>query len=162
MKVTRVVHIPLTYPLPYERLIAFTTFPAWNTLHLTQFLQHLAVHHKCHPDQCADTYHFTQQTTALQTASQYAQTAQMMKKRKISRWYPWMMNTGFLKKHLIELYAFMNMGYLMDYASTHVLTQTMALFSYVDSLDLSGISGYEHYMVTCSDEEILGMEEVPY
>ena len=29
--------------------------------------------------------------------------------------------------------------------------------SYMDSLDLSDISDYEDYMVTSSDEEILGM-----
>ena len=34
--------------------------------------------------------------------------------------------------------------------------------SYMDSLDLSDISDYEDYMVTSSDDEILGMEEVPY
>ena len=33
--------------------------------------------------------------------------------------------------------------------------------SYMDSLDLSDISDYEDYTVTSSDEEILGMEEVP-
>ena len=30
--------------------------------------------------------------------------------------------------------------------------------SYMDSLDLSDISDYEDYMVTSSDEELLGME----
>ena len=34
--------------------------------------------------------------------------------------------------------------------------------SYMDILDLSDILDYEDYMVTSSDEEILGMEEVPY
>ena len=34
--------------------------------------------------------------------------------------------------------------------------------SYMDSLDLSDISDSEDYMVTSSDEEILGMEAVPY
>ena len=34
--------------------------------------------------------------------------------------------------------------------------------SYMDSLDLSDISDYEDYMVTSSDEEIPGMEEVLY
>ena len=34
--------------------------------------------------------------------------------------------------------------------------------SYKDSLDLSDISDYEDYMVTSSDEELQGMEEVPY
>ena len=33
--------------------------------------------------------------------------------------------------------------------------------SYMDSLDLSDFSVYEDYMVTPSDEEIAGMEEVP-
>ena len=34
--------------------------------------------------------------------------------------------------------------------------------SYMDSLDLGDISDYEDYMVTSSDEELPGMEEVPY
>ena len=34
--------------------------------------------------------------------------------------------------------------------------------SYMDSLDLSDILDYEDYMVTSSDEELQGMEEVPY
>ena len=34
--------------------------------------------------------------------------------------------------------------------------------SYMDSLELSDILDYEDYMVTFSDEELPGMEEVPY
>ena len=34
--------------------------------------------------------------------------------------------------------------------------------SYMESLDLSDILDYEDYMVTSSDDEIPGMEEVPY
>ena len=34
--------------------------------------------------------------------------------------------------------------------------------SYMDSLDLSDILDYEDYMVTSSDEELLGMEGIPY
>ena len=34
--------------------------------------------------------------------------------------------------------------------------------SYMDSLDLSDISDYKDYMVTSSNEELPGMEEVPY
>ena len=79
MKVMREAQIPLTYPLHYKRLLAFTTFPAWSTLHSTQFPLHLTVHHKLHSDQCADACLLAQQTTTLQTTSQYAQTAQMMK-----------------------------------------------------------------------------------
>ena len=89
-------------------------------------LTNLAVHHKHHPDQCADAYLLAQQVTAFQTVLKHAQTVQMMK--KISRQYPWMMNTGLLKKHLTELYVSMNMDYCMDYANTHVLMQTITLF----------------------------------
>ena len=121
------VQIPLTYPFHYKRLLTFTMFPAGSTLHSTQFPPHLAVHHKLHPDQCADACLLAQQTTTLQTAPQYAQTTQMMNK-KISRWYPWMMNTGLLKKHLKELSVSTNMDYRMDYASSHVLMRTITLF----------------------------------
>ena len=88
-------------------------------------------------------------------------TAQMMRKR-IFRWYHWMMNTGPLKKSLKELFAYTNMDYHITYANTHALMGAMTSVSYMDSLDLSDILDYEDYMVTSSDEEILGMEEVPY
>ena len=39
---------------------------------------------------------------------------------------------------------------------------TYETLSYMNSLNLSDISDYEDYMVTSSDEEIPGMEEVPY
>ena len=48
---------------------------------------------------------------------------------------------------------------LCQYPCPYVNYNTL---SYMDSLDLSEISDYEDYMVTPSDEEILGMEEVPY
>ena len=122
----RVVQILLTYPLHYERLLTFTTFLAWSMLHSTQFPPHLAVHHKHHPDQCADACLLAQQTTILQTTPQYAQTAQM-KKKKISRQYPWMMSTGLLKKHLKGLSVSTNMDFCTDCASTHVLMRTITL-----------------------------------
>ena len=143
----RVVQIPLTYPLHYERLLC---------IHHVSSLEHASF------NPVPATPHSTPQTPprpvcrclsfssavnyTLQTALQYAQTAQM-KKRKISQWYPWMMNTGLLKKHLTELSA---------------STKNYNTLSYMDSLDLSDISDYEDYMVTFSDEEILGMERVPY
>ena len=95
-------------------------------LHLTQFSPHLAVNQRHHLDHCADTYLLAQQTTAFQTTLQHAQTVQMMKK-KISRWYPWIMNTGLLKKHLKEPSVSTSMDYHMDYASTHVLMSTITL-----------------------------------
>ena len=48
---------------------------------------------------------------------------------------------------------------LCQYPCPYVNYETI---SYMDSLDLSDISDYEDYMVTSSDEEIPGMEEVPY
>ena len=48
---------------------------------------------------------------------------------------------------------------LCQYPCPYVNYNTL---SYMDSLDLSDISDYEDYKGTSSDEEILGMEEVPY
>ena len=87
----------------------------------------LTVHHKLLLDQCIDAYPLAQLTTKLQTAIQYAQTAQM-KKKKIFRWYPWMMNTGLPKKHLKEIFVSMNMDYCITYANIHVLMRTITLF----------------------------------
>ena len=93
-------------------------------LHLIQLPPHHAVHYKLHPDQCTDTYPSVQQTATHQMALQNAQKIQKMK-RKISRWCPWMMNTGLLKKPLKGHFVFMNMVYHMDYAHTHALTWTI-------------------------------------
>ena len=73
-----------------------------------------------------------------------------------------MMNTGLLKKHLTGLFVSTNHGLphgLCQYPCPYENSNNL---SYMDSLDLSDISDYEDYMVTSSDEEILGMEEVPY
>ena len=48
-----------------------------------------------------------------------------------------------------------NLWYPCPYGSNNIP-------SYMDSLDLSDISNYEDYMVTSSDKDIPGMEEVPY
>ena len=48
---------------------------------------------------------------------------------------------------------------LCQYPCPYMKYETL---SYMDSLDLSDISDYEDYMVTSSDEEIPGMEEIPY
>ena len=56
----------------------------------------------------------------------------------------------------------MNMDYHITYANTHVLMGTITLFHTWTVWDLSDILDYEDYMVTSSDEEIPGMEEVPY
>ena len=48
---------------------------------------------------------------------------------------------------------------LCPYPCPYVNSQ---ISSYMDILDLSNILDYEDYMVTSSDEDIPGMEEVPY
>ena len=50
------------------------------------------------------------------------------------------------------------------YVNTHALMGIIYnSVSYMDSLDLSDISDYEDYMMTTSDdEELPGLEEVPY
>ena len=72
------------------------------------------------------------------------------------------MNTGLPKKHLIELFASTNMDYCISHANTPCPYENYNTVSYMDSLDLSDISEYEDYMVTSSDEEVLGMKEVLY
>ena len=85
------------------------------------------MHHKLLLDQCADAYPLAHLTATFQTALQYAQTAQM-KRKKIFRWYPWMMNTGLPKKHLKEPFVSMNMDYHITFANAHVLMRTITLF----------------------------------
>ena len=48
------------------------------------------------------------------------------------------------------------------YANIHALMGANDTVSYMNSLDLSDILDYEDYIVISSDEELLGMEEVPY
>ena len=66
-----------------------------------------------------------------------------------------MTNTGLPKKCLKELFVSTKMDYPCPYGNHDTI-------SYMVSLDLSDISDYEDYMVTSSDEEIPGLEEVPY
>ena len=56
----------------------------------------------------------------------------------------------------------MKMDYQITYANTPCPYGSNDTVSYMDSLDLSDISDYEDCMVTSSDEELPGMEEVPY
>ena len=131
-------------------------------LHLIQFPTTLcSTHHKLHPDQCADAYPLVQQTATLWMAPQYAQTAQKMK-RKTSRWYLWMMKTGFLKKTPERTLCIYEHGLpheLCPYPCPYANYETL---SYMDSLNLSDVSHYEDYIVTSSNEELPGMEEVPH
>ena len=73
-----------------------------------------------------------------------------------------MMNTGLLKKHLKGHYVFHEHGLphgLCPYPC-HYMNYQMP--SYMDSLNLSDILDYEDYMITPSNEDIPGMEEVQY
>ena len=123
MKAMKVAQILLTYPLHYERHQESTMFPAWNMFHSTQHLSHQEIHHKLHPDQYADDYHSVQHITTLQPAPQDVQKTK--KRKRISRWYLWMMNIGLPRKHLKGHYVFMSMVYHIGYAGTHALMQTI-------------------------------------
>ena len=65
--------------------------------------------------------------TRIQTALQYTWTTQM-KRKKIFRWYHWMMSTGHRSKYLKELFAYTKMDYHTTYANIHVLMGAMTLF----------------------------------
>ena len=57
----------------------------------------------------------------------------------------------------------MKMAYPTMYAHIQCPYGNSDTFSYMDSLDLSDVSDYEDYMMTTSDdEELPGLEEVPY
>ena len=73
-------------PTPLRKTPQIHHVSSRNTFHSIQPPPHHEVHHKLHPDQCADAYPFIQQTATLWTAPQNAQTAQQMKK-KTFRWY---------------------------------------------------------------------------
>ena len=62
----------INLPTPLRKTPRIHHIPACNMLHSIQFPPHHTVHHKLHPDQCADTYLLVQQTATLQTAPQYA------------------------------------------------------------------------------------------
>ena len=70
---------------------------------------------------------FSLNSTWIQTALQYTQTAQM-KRKKIFRWYHWMMSKGHWRKYLKELFAYMKMDYHTTYANIHALMGAMTLF----------------------------------
>ena len=135
MKVTEVVLTLLICQLLYRKLLAYTTSLARNmhpstqcTLHLTiQLPEHLTVHHKPLPDQCAATYLSAPIVIRIQTVLQYTQTSQM-KRKKIFRWYHWMTSTGHQSKYLKELFAYMKMEYHTTYANIHALMGAMTLF----------------------------------
>ena len=79
------------------------------------------------PDQCATAYLSALIVTRIQTALQYTQTAQM-KRKKIFRWYHWIMSTGHWSKYLNELFAYMKMDYHTTYANIHALMGAMTPF----------------------------------
>ena len=73
-----------------------------------------------------------------------------------------MINTGFLKRtpeRTLCIHEHSLPNGLFPYPCPYVNYQ---MPSYMHSLDLSDISEYEDYMVTSSNEEIPGMEEMPH
>ena len=136
-------------------------FPAWNMLHLIQLPPHHAVHHKLHPDQCADAYPLVQQTATLWTALQNAQKVSEDEEEDFQM-------VPLDDEHWTSEETPERTLCIHEHGLPHGLCPYPCPYanyqmpSYMDSLDLSDISDYEDYMVTSSDEEIPGMEEVPY
>ena len=55
------------------------------------------------------------------------------------------------------------MGYPTMFAHTPCPYRSNNTVSYIDSLDLSDVSGLEdHFLTTSDEEELPGLEEVPY
>ena len=151
----RVVQIPLTFH--YERLLTFTTLPAWNTSfnpvpstpHSTPQTLHRPGH-RCLSFSSADIY--TPDGTPVCSDSSDEEDFQMVPlddEHWTSEETP--DRTFFIHEHGL-------LHGLCQYPCPYVNYNAM---SYMDSLDLSDISDCEDSMVTSSDE-ILGIEEVPY
>ena len=166
MKVTRVVLTLMTYQHLCRNPLTYTTCPAWNmhpsiwhTLHFTP--QWTVVHHAPLPDQYATIYHLPltiQKMTRIQTAHQNTQM-----KKKISQTVHlddkhWMAEIVPERTFCIHENGLPNN--ICQHPCPYGNSDTV---SYMDSLDLSDISDYEDYMMTTSeDEELPGLEEVPY
>ena len=117
------------------------------------------VHHKPLLDQCADAYPSAPIMTKIQTALQY--TPDSSDDEEDFQMVP-LDDDHWTSEEMPErTFCIHEQGlphnlcqYPCPYGSNNIP-------SYMDSLDLSDILDYEDYMVTSSDEEIPGMEEVP-
>ena len=133
-------------------------FPAWNTLHLIQFLSHHAVHHKLHPDQCADVLSFSSadRNTPDSTpeCSEDKEEDFQMVPLDNEHW-----TSEETPERTLCIHEHGLPHGLCPYPCPYVNYQ---MPSYMDSLDLSDISDYEDYMVTSSDEDIPAFGDTPY
>ena len=147
----RVVQIPLTYPLHYERLLTFTTFPAWNTLHSTQFSPHTCSTPQTPPRPVCRHLSFssadnnTPDSTPVcsDSSDDEADDFQMVPLDDEH----WTFEETPERTLCIHEHGLPH-G-LCPYPCPYMNYDTV---SYMDSLDLSDISDYEDYMVTSSDE----------
>ena len=82
---------------------------------------------------------------------------------RISKQFLWMMTTGQQRSYQKEHSAYMKMGCPINVSSYPCPYRTNGTSSYIDSLDLSDISDLEdHFLTTSDDEDLQGLEEVPY
>ena len=166
MKVMKVVLTALIYLPLYGKLLTYITFLAWNTRLSTQWTlhptvplpSHLTVHHKLQTSVPLlilqlRYWPYPDYTSACSDSSDEKEDFQMVPLDD-KHWTseevperPFCIHEHGLPHNLCQ--------YPCPYGSNDTV-------SYIDSLDLSDISDYEDYMVTSSDEELLGMEEVPY
>ena len=162
MKVTRVVQIPWTYPLHYERLYAFTTFPAWNlvsfkpvltTPHSTPQTPPRPVH-RCLYFSSADNYTPDGTPVCSDSSDDEEEKDFPMVPLDDEHW-----TCEETPERTLCIHEHGLPHGLCQYPCPYTNYGTI---SYMDSLDLSDISDYEDYMVTSSDEEIPGIKEEPY
>ena len=137
----------INLPTPLRKTPCITMFAAWNMLHSTQFPLHHAVHHKLHPDQCADAYPLVQQTTTLWTAppicsdnSEDEEEDFQMVPLDNEHW-----TSEETPDRTLCIYEHGLPHGLCQYPCPYMNYETL---SNMDSLDLSDISDYEAYMVT--------------
>ena len=157
--------------------------PVWNmhlliqhTPHHTDQFQHPTALHVHLPDQCTTAYPSV--VIRFMTPPQYAWTLLMVPemqhqnpltmrdhqmRMRISRQYLWMMNIGQQRWFQKEHSAYMKNGLPNNVCSYPCPYGSNGTALYIDSLDLSDISDIEdHFLTTSDDEELPGLEEVPY
>ena len=129
-------------------------------LHSIQFSPHLAVHDKLCPDQCADAFssahNYTPDSTPACSDSSDDEEEEDFQIVPLDDEH-W--TSEETPERILCIHEHGLLHGLCQYPCPYVNYDTI---SYMDSFDISNISDYEDYIVTSSDEEIPGMEEVPY
>ena len=162
---------------------AYTMYPAWNIHLLILYTPHHADQSQqptvlcTHlPDQCTAIYPSV--VTRISIPLQYAWTLPTAPKMqhqspltmrnhqvrmRISRQYLWTMNIGQQRWFQERTFCIHENGLPNNVCSYPCPYEHIGTATYIDSLDLSDISDLEdHFLTTSDDEDLPGLEEVPY